>query len=166
MKELNMQRIFAFALAAMAILAGGAFLSTQVHAQPTRPSQPSQPQKQVDDPATFKDFGEKAGLIKLMDDFMVNLLADPRTRTHFEKADQKRIKEQLVDQFCEILRGPCTYRGGDMKKVHSGSDINREHFNALVEALQVAMDKNGVPFSSQNKLLAVLAPMHRDVVNQ
>jgi hemoglobin len=27
------------------------------------------------------------------------------------------------------------------------------------------MDKRGIPFRAQNKLLAVLAPMHREVVN-
>ena len=32
------------------------------------------------------------------------------------------------------------------------------------EDLQKAMDKNHVPFSSQNKLLAALAPQHRDIV--
>jgi hemoglobin len=27
------------------------------------------------------------------------------------------------------------------------------------------MDAQGIPFSAQNKLLARLAPMHRDIVN-
>ena len=142
----------------------GVLLSSTAFAQ--SPSASSAPLRQVDDPATFKAFGERAGLVRIMDDFMVNLLADPRTRTHFEKSDQTRIKEQLVDQFCEILRGPCKYGGADMKKIHSGSDINREAFFALVESLQKAMDKQNVPFSAQNKLLAILAPMHRDIVNQ
>jgi hemoglobin len=146
-----------FTLAAIGILLAGAAIIRPVGAQSF---------KQVDDPAVFQAFGEKAGLVRIMDDFMVNLLADPRTRSHFEKSDQKRIKEQLVDQFCEILRGPCKYTGADMKKIHSGSDINRESFNALVEALQIAMDKHNVPFAAQNKLLAILAPMHRDIVNK
>ena len=41
-----------------------------------------------------------------------------------------------------------------------------EAFFALVESLQKAMDKQNVPFSAQSKLLAILAPMHRDIVNQ
>jgi hemoglobin len=32
--------------------------------------------------------------------------------------------------------------------------------------LQVAMDQHDVPFSAQNKLLAKLAPMHREVVTE
>ncbi len=151
-----MQRIFAIAMAA-ASLAIGILLVPEARAQTF---------KQVDDPAAFQAFGEKPGLVRIMDDLMINLLADPRTKSHFENSDKRRVKEQLVDQFCEILRGPCKYGGADMKKIHSGSEINREAFFALVESLQKAMDKHGVPFSAQNKLLAILAPMHRDIVNQ
>jgi hemoglobin len=43
-------------------------------------------------------------------------------------------------------------------------DINKGHFNALVEVLQVSMDAQGIPFAQQNRLLALLAPMHRDVI--
>ncbi|MBL8511140.1 MAG: group 1 truncated hemoglobin, partial [Betaproteobacteria bacterium] len=120
----------------------------------------------VSDPEAFKAFGEKPGLVKIMDDFMVNLLSDPRTKTFFENADQKRVKEQLVEQFCEILNGPCVYKGARMKPIHKELNLTRENFNALVEQLQFAMDKNNVPFTAQNKLLAILAPMHRDIVTR
>jgi hemoglobin len=35
-----------------------------------------------------------------------------------------------------------------------------------VENLQWAMDKEGVAFRAQNRLLAILAPMHRTVVTR
>lgn len=111
----------------------------------------------------FKDFGEMPGLTALMDDLMVLLLADPRTRPFFENADQQGVKRHLAEQFCVILGGPCTYTGRDMKTVHEGFGITRSNFNALVEDLQIAMNQRGIPFRSQNKLLAKLAPMHRDI---
>jgi hemoglobin len=120
----------------------------------------------VGDASTYKAFGEKAGLIKIMDDFMIGLLKDARTKPFFENADQARVKEQLVEQVCQILQGPCEYKGAKMEPVHKELGINREHFNALVEQLQFAMDKNNVPFAAQNKLLAVLAPMHRVIVTK
>ena len=52
-----------------------------------------------------------------------------------------------------------------MKEAHDGMDITRGDFNALVEVLQDAMDAQGIPFRAQNRLLAQLAPMHRDIVN-
>lgn len=115
---------------------------------------------------TYEDFGSKEGLVKVVDDTMINLLADARTKPFFEKADQTRIKEKLVEQFCAELEGPCTYTGQNMKRAHKDHDINSAHFYALVEALQKAMDKNKIPSRAQNKLLSKLAPMHKDIINK
>jgi hemoglobin len=112
----------------------------------------------------YKAFGEKAGLVSLMDDFMVRLVADPRTGPHFKPANQQRIKEQLVDQFCELGGGPCVYKGADMKSAHANLDIKKSDFNALVEVLQQSMDAKGIPFRRQNEMLALLAPMNRDII--
>ena len=118
------------------------------------------------DLSTYNDFGEKAGLTKVVDDLMINLLADEKTRPFFEKADQVRIKEKLVEQFCVELEGPCTYTGQNMKRSHKGHEIDSSQFYALVEALQLSMNKNKIPQRAQNKLLAKLAPMHKDIVNK
>jgi hemoglobin len=115
------------------------------------------------DDSLYRQFGEKPGLVKIVDDMYTNVLADPRTAPYFENAPVKRIKPLLVEQFCVLLGGPCTYTGRSMKRSHEGHAIDRAAFDALVEDLQTAMDKNGVPFHAQNKLLAKLAPMYRDV---
>jgi hemoglobin len=52
-----------------------------------------------------------------------------------------------------------------MKLAHSAIAIDKAHFNALVEVLQKSMATSGVAFSAQNRMLALLAPMHRDIVN-
>ena len=104
--------------------------------------------------ALYDTFGGKPGLVKLMDDFMLRLLADPRTGPHFKPANQQRVKEQLVDQFCVVIGGPCVYKGADMKSSHAELDITKRDFNALVEVLQQAMDAQGIAFGAQNQLLA------------
>lgn len=113
--------------------------------------------------AVFEQFGGEAGLTALMEEFMAQLLLDPRTKSFFENVDQKAVKRHLVEQFCAILGGGCAYTGRDMKSAHAGLGIARSQFNALVEDLQIAMDKRGIPFRAQNQLLAKLAPMHREV---
>ncbi len=114
----------------------------------------------------LEDFGGEAGLTALMETFMAGLIADPRTGPFFANSDQVRVKRQLVEQFCVILGGDCTYTGRDMKSSHRDMQIGRGDFNALVEVLQVAMNEHDVPFAAQNKLLAKLAPMHREIVNK
>lgn len=132
------------------LLAAAALLAQPAAAQGTTP--------------LFKAFGEKPGLVKLMDDFMIRLLQDERTKPHFEPSNQKRVKEQLVEQFCALMKGPCEYKGADMKSSHANLDIKKSDFNALVEQLQFAMDAQGIPFTAQNQLVALLAPMHRDII--
>ena len=115
--------------------------------------------------ALYQQLGGQPGLVRLMDDFMARLIADPRMNPFFKDTDQKHIKEELVIQFCEVSGGPCKRKGPDMKKAHESMDINKSNFNALVEVLQHSMDAQNIAFSAQNKLLAKLAPMHRDIIN-
>ena len=115
--------------------------------------------------ALYRQLGGQPGLVKLMDDFVPRLIADPRMNPFFKDTDQKHLKEQLVAQFCEVSGGPCKRAGPDMKKAHSGFDITKSNFNALVEVLQQSMDAQGIAFGAQNRLLAQLAPMHREIIN-
>ena len=114
----------------------------------------------------YDEFGGKPGLVTLMNDFMDDMMADARTRPFFENADRDHIKAELVDQFCVILDGPCAYTGKDMATAHRKLGIDHADFNALVEDLQLAMNKNHIPFRAQNKLLAKLAPMHKTIITK
>jgi hemoglobin len=136
-----------------AAFAGLALATSVVFAQPAT------------DDALYQQLGGQPGLVKLMDDFMTRLLADARMKPFFKDADQKHIKEELVTQFCEVAGGPCKRNGPDMKKAHAGIDVTKANFNALVEVLQQSMDAQGIAFTAQNRLLAKLAPMHRDIIN-
>ena len=115
------------------------------------------------DTALYESFGGEAGLVRITDDFVVNLTSDPRTQLYFAKASLKRLREKFPEHFCELLGGPCKYTGSSMLSVHKNLQIDRAAFNAVVENLQNAMDKNNVPFTAQNALLAKLAPMHREI---
>jgi hemoglobin len=138
-------------------MAAALFIGTPAFAQ-------SAPPRPADD-GLYHALGGHSGLAKLMDRFMEQLLADARMRPFFKDADQKHVKEQLVLQLCELSGGPCRRDGPDMKQAHDGMDVTRADFNALVEVLQDTMDAQGIPFRAQNRLLARLAPMHREIVN-
>ena len=140
-------------------LATLAFAASSLFATGTALAQTAAPADQL-----YQSFGEKAGLVLLMDDFMARLLADPRTGPHFKPANQQRVKEQLVEQLCALSGGPCIYKGADMKSSHANLDIKKSDFHALVEVLQQSMDAKGIAFREQNKMLALLAPMSRDII--
>lgn len=125
------------------------------HAQPAPP-----------DDSLYRAFGGQAGLVRLMDDLGERLLADARMKPFFADADLAHVKEELVLQFCELGGGPCRRSGPGMREAHDGMEIRRADFNALVEVLQDAMAAQGIPWSAQTRMLARLAPMHREIVNQ
>ena len=93
-------------------------------------------------------------------------VADPRTADKLDNIAIPRLKQRIVEQVCELTGGPCHFHGISMKGAHAYLHLHDRHFNAMVEDLQNAMDKAGVPFATQNRLLAILAPMHRDIVSQ
>ena len=115
-------------------------------------------------PSLYNQLGEKAGITKVIDTFVGNVAKDGRINGMFASTNIPRLKTLLVEQVCEATGGPCKYTGRDMKASHAGMGVNRTHFNALVEDLQAAMSTEGVPFGVQNELLALLAPMYRDII--
>lgn len=157
----------------LAGLLGAAQFATSAFAQSTAGTPPQAAASTAPNPApahpelagVFEQFGGIAGLTALNEEFMALMLADPRLEPYFRNVDRPRVTRQLTEQFCAVLGGGCAYSGRDMVEAHAAFKIERAHFNALVEVLQVAMDKRGIPFRAQNKLLAVLAPMHREIVN-
>lgn len=108
--------------------------------------------------------GEKAGIERLVGDLVARLVRHPRIGEQFKDTKPAALQEELTEQFCELSGGPCTYQGADMRKVHADMDIDKADFHALVEALQDAMDAQGIAFAQQNRLLALLAPMHREII--
>ncbi|MES2289452.1 MAG: group 1 truncated hemoglobin [Pseudomonadota bacterium] len=111
----------------------------------------------------WKSFHGNEGIARIVDNLVERSQADPRIGEIFKGQDMVRLRRTLKEQFCYILGGGCTYTGRDMKAAHRNLGIQSADMGALVENLQVAMDKEGVPFIVQNRFLAKLAPMKRDV---
>lgn len=116
-------------------------------------------------PGLYERFGGQAGVEALVEEFLVRLLGDERINAQFAEVDLVNLNDRLVEQFCVELGGPCIYTGRSMTESHAGLGITEADFNALVEALQGAMDARGIPRGAQNRLLARLAPMHRNIVS-
>jgi hemoglobin len=63
-----------------------------------------------------------------------------------------------------ISGGPCRYAGPDMRAVHAGRHIGDAEFDAFVADLVAALEHFNVPAGEKAELLALLAPMRRDIV--
>lgn len=114
----------------------------------------------------YQALGGQSGIERLSENFIIELAADETTASHFKNSDIGRFHTMLQQQVCQLSGGPCVYSGDDMKRTHGGMDITSVEFNAVVEALMRAMDKTGIRQGAQNRLLALMAPMHPDIVGQ
>jgi hemoglobin len=117
------------------------------------------------DDALYRALGAREGIQPMMADLVERARADARIGPMFKDTNPRHLTAQLTDQVCEITGGPCRLDGPDMKAAHESLEIRKGDFNRLVELLQQVMSERGVAFGTQNRLLARLAPMHRQIVN-
>lgn len=123
------------------------------------------PLAQADD-SLYRAWGEKAGIRAVMDDFVARLPQHERIGRRFKMTDAQHLASQLTEQLCELAGGPCKYEGPDMASAHEGMELKKADFNALVEVLQAAMQARGIAFADQNRMLAKLAPLHREMLGR
>jgi hemoglobin len=114
----------------------------------------------------YTRLGGRPALEAVVDGLVTRATKDPRIQDFFKETNLKHLRTQLVEQLCAATGGPCRYEGETMKNAHAAMGLRATHFNALVEDLQDALDAAGVPFATQGELLALLAPMHRDIITR
>lgn len=134
------------------------------HAQPAALQPDTSLQAPADD-SLFLELGGKPGIARLVDEFVPRLIADPHLNEFFKHARLETFKPHLAQMICVLSGGGCVYEGASAAAAHKDMDISRADFNAVVRVLQDAMDAQHIPFATQNRLLAKLAPLHRDIVS-
>ena len=119
-----------------------------------------------EDPRLTAAFGGREGIKRIAARTVELSEADPRIAAIFAGHDMVRLKRTLGEQLCYLLHAGCDYTGRDMRTAHAEMGVTKADLNALVENLQAAMREARVPFAAQNRLLAKLAPMSREVVTR
>ena len=120
-------------------------------------------------PSLYKRLGGREGIAIVVGDFVGNMAADPRVNARFKDMkgpDVERLKSNLADQICDLTGGPCSYLGRDMKTTHKGMRITEAEWNATVDNLGKALDKNKVGDKEKSELVGLLVPMKPDIVGQ
>jgi hemoglobin len=116
--------------------------------------------------AMYEAFHGAEGVSRIVDGFVQRNITDPRIMGQFAATDLVRLKRVLNEQFCYILGGGCAYTGHDMASSHAQLGSQPADMAAIVENLQAAMSDERIPFATQNRFLAKLAPMKHDVVTR
>lgn len=114
----------------------------------------------------YQALGGESGVRRLVDEVVRELHADARISNLFKDTDDVYFKERLFEQFCELSGGGCTYTGLSMEEAHSGMQLTETDFNFFVEDTRIGMTRAGISIGAQNRLLALLQPMHGDTLRK
>ena len=116
------------------------------------------------DQTLYEKMGGEPKMRAIAEEFTRVLLADDRTNFTFAETDTEKFTQLFFEQLSEVTGGPVKYTGRSMRESHEHLNITNAMFNALVEDLYIAFERNDVPYRLQNKVMAIFAPMHRDIV--
>jgi hemoglobin len=118
------------------------------------------------DKTLYEAMGGEPALRSAVEHFADLVQTDDRINFTFAEADMSKFKKLIFEQLCNLSGGPCRYTGRDMRTSHAKLNINNAEFNSLAEDLYMALDRAGIPYRLQNKLMALLAPMQHDIVTR
>jgi len=123
-------------------------------------------QQQARDDSLYQDLGQRAGIQRIVEGMLLNAAKDDRIVERFKRVNIVLLRDRLVDKFCVIVDGPCTYTGDSLAESHKGQNLSPSDFNALVENLIAAMDTEKVPVPVQNRFIARLAALRGEVIRK
>ena len=118
------------------------------------------------EPTLWSRLGGEPVVKRVVSNTMDRSSTDPRTKRSFDGVKLQNVKDKIVEQICSLSGGGCKYTGDPMDKVHKGLKNTEAEMNLVVQFLRDELDRAGVGTREKNELLAILAPMKRDIVTQ
>ena len=113
----------------------------------------------------FERLGGQEGIEAVVDALLVNIGADSRIKHYFNNLNQVRFKTNNVAFLCEKTGGPCSYTGGEIKKVHKSLQVTSEDFDAMMEDVGKTLDEKGVAEADKKELMDIMASSKADIVS-
>ncbi|SHN18790.1 hemoglobin [Pseudomonas asturiensis] len=123
-------------------------------------------QQPAKDDRLYQDLGQRAGIQRIVEGMLLNAAKDERIVERFRRVNIVLLRDRLVDKFCVVADGPCTYTGDSLAESHKGQNLSPSDFNALVENLIASMDAEKIPVPVQNRFIARLAALRGEVIGK
>lgn len=124
-------------------------------------------------PAKEKSLYERLGgydpLAAVVDEFIKRLGEDKqlaRFLVGLSDDSKKKLRQHVLNQFCQATGGPCIYTGREMKTVHTGLKITESDWDIAAKALVGTLEKFKVPKKEQDEVVAFVTTLKKDIVGQ
>ena len=117
----------------------------------------------------YKRLGGYDAIAAVTDDFVIRLVTNADMQKFFTGASddsKKKIRQHIVDFFCEKTGGPCYYTGRTMKDSHKGLMITENDWNIAAGLLVETLNKFKVPKAEMDEFLGLVVSVHDDIVEK
>jgi hemoglobin len=133
---------------------------------------PAVVEKKPAEPSLWDRLGGEAAVAKVVDDFVtmaaddpkVNVTRDGKLKISDEQVDM--LKKSLVAFISQATGGPLKYKGKSMRESHKDLAITDAEFDASVDVLLKAMEKNGVKDDEAKELRTIVERTRKDIVTK
>ena len=122
----------------------------------------------VSDNAGVSDFHRVGGtpaVTAVVDQFYERVVADPQLAPFFEDVDMRKLRRHQVQLISQVLGGPVTYDGADLRSAHRGLEIGAEDYRRVTEHLVDTLESAQVDQDIIFRVGEVLAAVQPDVVH-
>jgi hemoglobin len=109
--------------------------------------------------------GGKPALEAAVDRFYERVLADDRISHFFRTVDMDGQRKKQKRFLAYVFGANETWGGKSMRDAHAHLKLTEEHFGAVAENLQGALQDLGVPADLIGEVMAIAASTHDDVLN-
>jgi methyl-accepting chemotaxis protein len=113
----------------------------------------------------YETIGGEAAVRSAVEGMYVRILGDIVLRPFFTGVNMKRLKEQQVAFFSEMLGGPGHYEGPGMRDLHARLAIEPRHFERVAQHLAASLRSLHLEEATIEAILALMRPLARDIVN-
>ena len=117
-------------------------------------------------PTLYERLGGASVVEAIAAELVDSASTNPQTRRAFEGVTLSRTRMHIAVMLCQVTGGGCVYEGDTMREIHAGLGIDQREFYALVEQLRGVLQRHSIGLRERNELLALLAPMKREVVER
>ena len=116
--------------------------------------------------SVYEQIGGQPALQAAVDQFYRRVLADPSLVPYFAQTDLDRLKAHQRAFFAVALNGPNEYTGRTMRGAHAGLGITNAAFDRVAQHLTGTLASLGVSRELADQVLAQIAPLRTDIVEE
>ncbi|MBX9252807.1 group 1 truncated hemoglobin [Desmonostoc muscorum CCALA 125] len=119
----------------------------------------------------YHRLGGYNAIAAVIDDSAKYIFNDPQIGKYFiglSTNSKQKLRELLIDQFCQATGGPCVYTGRTMKLSHSGigGGLTNSEFNAFYNDVALALQENNVPQTEKYEVLKFVESLRSEIVEK